>query len=371
VLFLGPALGPTVGGLLVSAWSWPAIFLVNAPIGLAALAALPALRRHGIHDAPDRGARFDPGGLLLSGGLVLALYGASEGPTSGWASARSWPFWSAGVLLLSGYGPWARGRPHPAVDLRLLRRGQSALAVWLCTITSVAMFSVLFLLPLLIQEIQGHGALASGLVLLPQGLVMGLSTRYGMTLGERGGLRPGIIAGLAAVGATTALLLLVGADTPLWIVSVIMAGRGLGIGLVIQPLLLAMLAGLSPGQLADANTLFNVGQRLSGSIGVGLLATFFTLRVTARIKEAVGPAADRLGTGTGSLADAPAALRPRLADAAVAGFHDTIWVGVGIAALGVLCALLLRPPGLAGAGSTSGSGTTGGVGIVMAESPAD
>jgi EmrB/QacA subfamily drug resistance transporter len=353
VLFLGPALGPTVGGLLVSAWSWPAIFLVNAPIGLAALAALPVLRRRGITDERDRAARFDPAGLLLlSGGLVLAIYGAGEGPTSGWGSARSWPFWCAGVLLLSGYGWWARGREHPAVDLRLLRRVQSALAVWLCTITAVAMFSVLFLLPVLLQDIQGHGPLASGLVLLPQGLVMGLSTRYGMTLGERGGQRGGIVTGLVAIGATTALLLLVTVHTPLWIVSVIMAGRGLGIGLVIQPLLLSMLAGLSPAQLADANTLFNVGQRLGGSIGVGLLATFFTVRVTARVKDALGPAASRLGTGVGGLASAPPAVRPRLADAAVAGFHDTIWLGVGIAAVGVLCALFLRPGVLAGSGRT-------------------
>jgi EmrB/QacA subfamily drug resistance transporter len=348
VLFLGPALGPTVGGLLVSVWSWPAIFLVNAPIGIAALAALPALRRRGLADVRDRAARFDPAGLLLlSGGLVAALYGASEGPTSGWGSARSWPFWSAGVLLLLGYGFWARGRAHPAVDLRLLRRPQSALAVWLCMVTAVAMFSVLFLLPVLVQDIQGHGPLASGLVLLPQGLVMGLSTRFGMTLGERGGLRPGILAGLAAVGATTALLLLVGAGTPLWIVSVIMAGRGLGIGLVIQPLLLAMLAGLPGNQLADANTLFSVGQRLGGSLGVGLLVTFFTMRVAARVRQALGPAAGRLGPGTGSLAGAPPALRPRLADAAVAGFHDTIWIGVGIVAVGIGCALLLRPTGLA------------------------
>ncbi|GIH13309.1 DHA2 family efflux MFS transporter permease subunit [Rugosimonospora africana] len=359
VLFLGPALGPTVGGLLVAAWSWPAIFLVNAPIGLAALAALPVLRRRGIVDERDPAARFDPAGLLLlSGGLVLAIYGAGEGPTHGWGSARSWPFWCAGVLLLCGYGWWARGREHPAVDLRLLRRAQSALAVWLCTITSVAMFSVLFLLPVLLQDIQGHGPLASGLVLLPQGLVMGLSTRYGMTLGERGGLRRGIVAGLVAIGATTALLLLVTVHTPLWIVSVIMAGRGLGIGLVIQPLLLAMLAGLSPGQLADANTLFNVGQRLGGSIGVGLLATFFTLRVTVRVRDALGPAASRLrGMSTGSLASAPQSVRPRLADAAAAGFHDTIWLGVGIAAVGVLCALFLRPAVFAGSGQARAGDT--------------
>jgi MFS family permease len=73
VLFLGPALGPTVGGLLITAWSWPAIFLINAPIGLAALAALPLLRRRGIADFPDRAARFDPVGLLLlSAGLATA-----------------------------------------------------------------------------------------------------------------------------------------------------------------------------------------------------------------------------------------------------------------------------------------------------------
>src|SRR6185312_10039703 len=118
----------------------------------------------GIVDTRDRGARFDPFGLvLLSAGLAGALYGASEGPTHGWGSPRSWPFWTAGLLLLAAYGLWARGRAHPAVDLRVLRRGQSALAVALCTIAAVAMFSVLFLLPVLIQSLQGHGPLASGL----------------------------------------------------------------------------------------------------------------------------------------------------------------------------------------------------------------
>ena len=342
VLFLGPALGPTVGGLLVAAWGWPSIFLVNAPIGIAALLAVPTLRRYGIVDAPDRAARFDPVGLvLLSAGLAVALYGTSEGPGHGWWSPRSWPFWSAGVLLLIGYVPWARRREHPAVDLRILRQAQSALAVWLCMLTSVALFSVLFLLPVLIQDVQGHGPLASGLVLLPQGLIMGLSTKWGMTLAERGRLRPIVLAGLVAVGTTTALLLLVRPGTPLWAVALIMAGRGVGIGLVIQPLLIAMLAGLSPTQLADANTLFSVGQRLGGSIGVGLLATFFTLRATARVRAVLGTTGSLGGLG-GSLAGAPPALRGRLADATVAGFHDTILVAVGVAVVGVICATFLR-----------------------------
>ncbi|MEN3306095.1 MAG: hypothetical protein V7603_2297 [Micromonosporaceae bacterium] len=320
-LFLGPALGPSLGGLLITAWSWPVIFLVNLPVGAAALLAVPRLRRAGFVDEADRDAPFDAVGLaLLSAGLVLALYGASEGPARGWWSARSGPFWSAGLLLVIGYGLWARRRAHPAVDLRLLRRPQSALALWLCVVTSVAMFSVLFLLPILVQNIQRHGPLASGLVLLPQGIVMGLSTKAGGWIDDRGWRRAGVIGGLAAVGVTTALLLLTTVDTPLWLTALIMAGRGLGIGLVIQPLLTPMLAGLSSGQLADANALFNVGQRLGGSIGVSLLATLFAQREAAR-----------LATGQGSAA-------------ALAGFHDTILVAVGVALAGLLCALFLRDP---------------------------
>jgi len=65
VLFLGPALGPTIGGLLVSTWGWPSIFLVNLPIGAAALLGLPHLRKVGLVDEPERTARFDPLGLAL------------------------------------------------------------------------------------------------------------------------------------------------------------------------------------------------------------------------------------------------------------------------------------------------------------------
>ncbi len=333
VLFLGPALGPTVGGLLVDTWGWPAIFLVNAPIGAAALLVLPTLARRGITDTRDPGAQFDPLGLvLLSAGLAGALYGASEGPAHGWGSPRSWPFWAAGLLFLAGYGLWARDRAHPAVDLRLLRRPQSALAVGLCTIAAVAMFSVLFLLPVLIQDLQGHGPLASGLVLLPQGLVMGLSTKWGMQLGERGWLRPVVLLGLLGVGLTTALLLLVDQHTPLWTVALIMAGRGLGIGLVIQPLLLAMLAGLSPSQLADANTLFNMAQRLGGSMGVGLLATLFTLRA---------------GSGIGALA----------------AFHEAILVAAAVAVVGLVGALFVRTPSPAPDGGPRVAGDHVGAGV--------
>src|SRR5262245_43403215 len=195
VLFLGPALGPSLGGLLVAGWGWPSIFLVNVPFGVAALLGVRHLRRCGFADEIDRTTRLDPVGLaMLSAGLTAAIYGTSESPVRGWWSTHSWPYWVGGLILLAAYVVWAMRRREPAVDLRLLASAQSALTMSLCVLAAVAMFGVLFLVPVLVQNLQGHGPLASGLVLLPQGVVMGLSTGLGRNFAGRR-LRLGIIAG--------------------------------------------------------------------------------------------------------------------------------------------------------------------------------
>ena len=344
VLFLGPALGPTIGGLLVSTWGWPSIFLVNLPIGVAALLCVGRLRREGFVDDLDRSVRFDPFGLaLLSIGLTAAIYGTTQAPKDGWWATTAWPYWVGGVVLLAAYVVWALRRREPAVDLRLLRSGHSALPMALCVVASVAVFGVLFLLPVLVQTIQGHGALESGLVLLPQGVVMGLSTALARNLvGAR--MRWGIVLGFGAVAGTSLLLLLVTVDTPLWMIALVMAGRGLGVGLVIQPLLTDMLEGLRQRDMAHANTLFQVGQRLGGSLGVSLLATLFSVQVATHLRAVLGPAAAAIGSQSGRLSDAPPAIRPAVTAAALNGFHDTVWAAAGVAALGIIGALFIRTP---------------------------
>jgi MFS family permease len=96
LLFLGPALGPSVGGALIGAVGWRAIFLINVPAGLAAALAVRRI--------PAGGARLDlPGLVLLAGGLAALLLGISEAGTASWASARTWPLLIAGMVMLAGY----------------------------------------------------------------------------------------------------------------------------------------------------------------------------------------------------------------------------------------------------------------------------
>ena len=291
VLFAAPALGPAVGGLLISAFGWRSVFLINLPIGLLALAGVRAARRVMPMGSHDRAARLDVAGmLLLAAGLGLATYGASRGPALGWLSAGAAPAWAGGLALVAAYVVRERrpaaGRAPAPVSLGLLRSPARALTLALACIASVVLFAMLFLAPVFLQQIQHHGVTVTGLVLLPQGVVMGLASWLGSVLVERGKARPAIITasvsgGLALLAASTLGLLLLTAATPLWVTTALLCGRGVALGLTIQPLVMALLDGLGSVAMPDANTLFNMAERLSGSFGIALLATLYASRAAA------------------------------------------------------------------------------------------
>lgn len=318
VLFLAPALGPSIGGVLISTFGWQSVFLVNVPFALIGLAGVLGMAP-GVAPGRDTTARFDTVGLLvLSLGLVLATYGASLGPASGWWSSEALPFWLGGLVLLAGYTVWAFVRRHPVIDLRVLRSRDPALAMVLSIIAGLVLFAVLFLMPVFIQDVQGQSATAAGVLLLPQGITMAAGTILGDVLTRRRVVRPSVIIGLVVLALMTSALTLIQADTPGWQLALLLCGRGLAMGLVIQPLLVATLGELPQHELADANTLFNIVERVAGSFGVALVATFFQAHVRAHVTAGAG-----------------------VQVAAVDGFHDTIWLLVALAGAGFAISLLL------------------------------
>ena len=286
VLFLGPALGPTVGGALIGAAGWRAIFLVNVPLG--ALAAV-AIRYVPAAMAPERrpGARFDlPGLILLAAGLTGLLLGASQGASAGWTSPSVWVPLAAGAALIACYAGWAARRDQPALDLSLARQRGPALSMALCALASVITWAAVFLLPVFVQSVQGRSALAAGLAMAPQGLITGLSTALAPRWLTGLTVRVTVLAGFAVLAVATLGLLLITAATPLWLIAAILAGRSVAVGLVIAPLLQALVQPLRPDQLGDASTLFNTWQRIAGSFGIGLVAALYATRA-----RSLGPVA--------------------------------------------------------------------------------
>ena len=276
MLFLGPALGPTVGGALIGTVGWRGIFLVNIPAGAVAAVAVrfvPAALAPGRQ--PE--AKFDLTGLvLLAAGLTGLLLGASQGASAGWQSDSAWLPLAAGAAAIACYAGWAAHRDQPALDLSLARQRGPVLAMALCALASVLTWAAVFLLPVFAQSVQGRSALAAGLAMAPQGLITGLSTALAPRLLTRLTVRVTVLAGFAILALASLGLLLIGAATPLWLIAVILACRSVSVGLVINPLLQALLQPLAASQLGDASTLFNTWQRVAGSFGIGLIAALYT-----------------------------------------------------------------------------------------------
>ena len=321
LLFAAPALGPAIGGLLISGFGWRSVFLINLPIGVAAWAGVRPARR-ALADGGDRAARLDLAGLLLlATGLALATYGASQGPGRGWLSAAAAPAWTSGLVLMAGYLWWVRRRADsparpPAVSLSLLASPLRSVTLGLACVASVVLFAVLFLVPVFLQDVQHRSATVAGLVLLPQGIVMGLASWLGNSVVERGKARPAVVAysvsgGLALLAASTAGLALLSAQTPAWLTAALLCGRGVALGLTVQPLVLALVGDLDDARMPDANTLFNIAERLSGSFGIALLATYYVART-------------------------------RLTGSAVVALHDCALLLAAVSAVGALAALTLR-----------------------------
>jgi EmrB/QacA subfamily drug resistance transporter len=269
MLFAGPALGPGIGGALIDVAGWRAVFFINVPLG--ALAALASLRLPaGL--APGRAlvARFDLVGLiLLSGGLTSVLLGIDR---SRWASPWLW----GGFLALVAYAIWSSRTPHPALDLTPAFHRPALLALSLSAVASIVTYAAIFLLPVFVQGAQGHSALATGLALLPQGIITGLSTALGDRLFARVTVRATVVLGFAVLSVAGLGLLAITAHTPLVLTAAILAVRAASIGLVITPLLSVLLRPLPADRLPDANTLFNIWQRIAGSLGIGLIAGLYT-----------------------------------------------------------------------------------------------
>ncbi|WP_153340215.1 DHA2 family efflux MFS transporter permease subunit [Nocardia aurantia] len=309
LLFLGPALGPSVGGALIGSVGWRAIFLINAPLGLlAVLAALripPAL-------APGRtaGVRFDPVGLaVLATGLTALLYGTGKGGQHGWSAPGTWGPIALGAVLLLAYTGWAGRREHPALDLTVARYRSSVLALCLCAAASIVTFAAVFLLPVFLQTVQGHSALVTGLAMLPQGVLTGLGTVAGQRVLTRISVRTTVFAGFTVLAVASAAMLAIDAQTPIAVTAAILAARSVSVGLVITPLLAVLLQPLRPERLADANTLFSIWQRIAGSFGVGAIASWYA---SAAVRH--GP---------------------------VAALHQTAWGLIVLAAVAVPAAVVL------------------------------
>ena len=208
---LTPALGPVLGGLVVSALGWRWAFYINAPICLLGLVLAWRLVPRGERDGHR--SRLDLPGLgLLSAGLAAVVDGVAEaGNHDSFAAAAAWLPLAAGAVLLAGYAVRALGsRIEPVIDLRLFTVRAFTASSVLQFLLNGSMFGAVFLLPLYYQQARHAGVLEAGLLLAPLGAGTALAMTYAGKLIDRTGDERTItlIAMAAAIGGLVPYALL-------------------------------------------------------------------------------------------------------------------------------------------------------------------
>ena len=273
---LAPALGPVLGGLLVTELSWRWVFYVNVPIGAAALLfGAVFLRQH----PESQPGRFDLPGFLLSGiGLGLLMYGVSEGPDLGWGSATVLACIAAGLVLLAVMVAVEMRTAEPIVALRLLGNRLFRSSNGVTILVSIAFLGTLFAITLYYQDGRGLSALQAGLSTFPEAIGVMLGAQLGSrALYPRLGPRKHIATGLTGATMSIGLLALLGAQSSLWWARLFMFTLGFAMAQVFVPTQAAAFATISPADTGRDSTMFNAIRQLGGAIGVALLTTVIVL----------------------------------------------------------------------------------------------
>jgi EmrB/QacA subfamily drug resistance transporter len=273
-VIFGPAIGPTLGGYLVEYVNWRLIFFINAPVGaLGALAGLMLLPK--IPPASNR--RMDWWGFLaIAFGLFALLLAFSKGESWGWTGYRVLMLVTAGVLSLALFVVIELEVDQPLIDLRVFRIWPFVNSLLLISILSIGLNSILFYLPLFMQNTQGIQPLRTGLILLPEALAMALLMPIAGRLYDRFGPRWPAIIGLAI--ATWGGFLLCGINpdmTPRQVVAWTVI-RAVGNALAMMPIMTAGLAAIPPEYTSSGTPVNNIAQRVSGSLGLAAMTVLAT-----------------------------------------------------------------------------------------------
>ncbi len=312
-----PALGPVIGGFLITNAGWRWIFYVNVPVGVVAFVVGFKLLRE--HREPSAGS-FDLAGFVLSGGgLAAFVYALSQGPRDGWTSSHVVFFGVGGVAMLVAMVFVETRIPQPMLMLGLLRNRMFRNANIISAFSIASFLGLLFVLPSYLQILRGLSAQSSGLVTFPQAIGVGCSTFIAGSLYKRVGPRRLIFSGLFMASLTIFAFHWLTLTTNLWWIRGLMLTRGFCMGFAFVPMQASSYATIAPADNGRASSIFSTQRQVAISIAVAVLGTILTHFI---ILDAAGRVTDP--------------------QRALDGFHVTFFVAASLALAGSFAALMIR-----------------------------
>jgi EmrB/QacA subfamily drug resistance transporter len=312
---LGPVLGPTLGGILVTDVSWRLIFYLNVPVCIVAFIAARRVRMPDTR-TPNRGGRLDTLGLaLLSPGLAALIYGLAQ---SGNGKSITDPQVLAPILagagLLVVFVLYSLRRRDPIINVRLFRARLFSASSAVVLLFSMASLGITFLMPLYYQQVRGESALQAGLLLAPLGLGLGLGLILGSKLSDQIGPRKIVLGGLVLLAASTVAYTQIGLHTSFVLLSAALVLGGIGNGATLVSCMATPYRAVSQAQIPQATSTLRIIQQLGASFGVAALSVVLQHGLSHHGLASTG---------------------------AINAYRDAFWWALGFVAIAILPAVLL------------------------------
>jgi EmrB/QacA subfamily drug resistance transporter len=288
----GSAIGLVLGGVLTQYFSWPWIFFVNVPVGIATFVLSFRL----IPESRDEQAarNYDiAGAVTVTGGLMALVYAIVDAQQAGWGSAKTLAFFALAAGLLVAFVVIELRTKAPLVRLSIFRIRSLLTANLAMFLAMSGMFAMFFFNTLYIQHVLGYGPLKAGVAFLPFSAGIMVSAGIASQFAPRLGVRPVAAAGF--VLSTAGLVLLTqlpvhGSYLTNVLPSILLSS--LGMGAVFMPLTLIATTGLADADQGLASGLFNTSQQIGGAVGLAVLSTLATSKTPS-----VGSPTSNLVTG--------------------------------------------------------------------------
>jgi DHA2 family multidrug resistance protein len=305
---VGPTLGPTLGGYLTDAYSWPWIFLINIPFGILALILTLTFVPDSAH--AERVKRIDWQGLLLLAlGIGTLQTMLERGERLDWFASSEIVLYAVVSVTSLVLFIWHELRTEdPVVDLRILKMRQFSLGVIFGGLMGVALFGSIFALPIYLQALQGFTAEQTGLVILPGALasaaVMAMMGRVAGKIDLRPVVLVGVLLFVASMWQHAHFTTASGKGDYFWPLIL----RGAGLGMIFVPLVTLTMSDLPLNRMAQGTGLFNLLRQLGGSVGIAIAATLLSrfeathrAQLTEHITMYSEPVRERLAAIAGRL----------------------------------------------------------------------
>jgi EmrB/QacA subfamily drug resistance transporter len=269
VIGLSLAFGPIVGGLLVEAVSWRAIFWINLPVGAVALLLT---QRFVPESRAPHARRIDPvGQLLVVVLLASAVFAIIEAPEAGWASGQTLGLLALAAVALVSLVAYELRRREPLIDPRFFGSAPFSGASLIAILAFVSLGGFLFLNTLYLQEARGLSPLRAGLYTLPMAAMTVVAGPLAGRLVGRFGARWALVLGGAAIGVSALMLTGLRADTSVaWLFAAYVL-FGVGFGAVNPPITNTAVSGMPAAQAGVAAAIASTSRQTGQSLGVALV----------------------------------------------------------------------------------------------------